>query len=115
MLRKGLNSLGVANDFFEIKHESRSNYVILDEKNQRHIKVNEPGPVIDEGELAAFVEWVSHTAQEGDYWVFCGSLPLEYPTDLCRINKGCESKGARACLDSSGEALRLGIEAQPYW
>ncbi|GEM_PF-17949 len=115
MLRKGLNSLGVANDFFEIKHESRSNYVILDEKNQRHIKVNEPGPVVDEGELAAFVEWVSQTAQEGDYWVFCGSLPPGVPTrTYAELIKAVKVRGARACLDSSGEALRLGIEAQPY-
>ena len=114
-LEDGLHALGIPTHFVAIANETRSTIFIAESVSERHIKVNEIGPTIQPAELDALLNRVADTVQPGDYWTLNGSLPPGVAADtyagLTGIIQGC---GAHACLDASGEALRLGCQARPY-
>jgi len=112
---KALQSFGIATDFDVIKGDTRTCVVVIEAESGKHVKVNEPGPIISDVEMERFSRHVRSLARQGDYWAFCGSLPPGIPKDFyARLIEIVQSKGARACLDASQEALRLGIQAKPF-
>ena len=114
-LEAGLHGLGIATDLTRIAGETRTNIVITEAESGRYVKVNEAGPAVQPAELAAFFDRVRATAQPGDVWALCGSLPLGTPPDFyARLIVSLQTRGAKALLDTSGEPLRLGLEACPY-
>jgi 1-phosphofructokinase family hexose kinase len=136
ILAGGLSLLEIQTDFTPIQEETRTNIVILEENGDqekqsgRHIKVNEPGPTISTHELDCFMSQVETLLAAGcsplgqEYihqtWVFSGSLPPGihpdiYATLIHRVQSACQPAfHARAILDASGDALRLGLLARPY-
>jgi len=115
MLTEGLQGLGIATDFVPIEGETRTNTVIEEAGSGRYIKVNEPGPAVTQEDLDALFAKVSSRAWAGSVWVFCGRLPPGAPADVyARLIAAVQDKGGLACLDTSGEALRLGCAAGPY-
>ncbi len=114
-LEAGLRSLGIAADFVRIDGETRTNTVIMEEGTGRHVKVNEPGPVVQQEDLDRLFEKVAQKASPGSTWVFCGSLPPGAPKDTYeRLVALVQTKGGQAILDSSGASLRSGCQAVPY-
>jgi 1-phosphofructokinase family hexose kinase len=114
-LEDGLHALGIPTRFTPVANETRSTVFIAESDSERHIKVNEIGPTIQAGELEALVKQVADTVQPGDYWTLNGSLPPGVAADVyARLIHLIQGRGARACLDTSGEALRLGCRARPY-
>ena len=114
MLEQGLRLLGVATAFTPINGETRTNTVVCEASSERHIKVNEPGPTVHPEEIERFFEQVSARAQPADIWVLAGSLPPGVPTAFyAQLIAVLREHGARAFLDASGEALRLGCAAAP--
>ncbi len=136
-IANGLLKLGIEIDFTSIQEETRTNIVILEEAETdsegpsgRHLKVNEPGPTITTAELDRFMSQVeTHLAagcsQPGlefirQTWIFSGSLPPGIPLDIYaslihHVQSACKPGfHARAVLDASGEALRLGLLSRPY-
>lgn len=115
LLRDELAALGVDTDFVWVEGETRTNVSIVSESNGRYVKVNEPGPVISAQAQAALIEKVQTLAQKGDWWVLAGSLPPGAPPTIYGQLIGViQAAGARAILDSSGGALKLGCEARPF-
>ena len=114
-LEDGLHALGIPSRFVAIANETRSTVFIAESGSERHIKVNEIGPTIQPAELDALLKLVAETVQPGDYWTLNGSLPPGVPTDVyARLIDLIQARRAFACLDTSGEALRLGCQAKPY-
>jgi 1-phosphofructokinase len=114
-INRGLNALGIQNYFIFVKGETRTNIVITELNSDKHIKVNEPGPIILEEDLEKLKLEISKRVTAGDYWLFCGNLPPGVPQDIYKILiQLVQDKGARAILDTSGEALKLGCLANPY-
>jgi 1-phosphofructokinase family hexose kinase len=129
-IQSGLRELEIETDFTFIQGETRTNTVILEEHTGRYIKVNEPGPDIQQQEVEALLDKVmshlpcSNEEKTPGYtkqtWVLSGSLPPGVPPDIYaslihRIQSSCSSSFiARAILDSSGEPFRLGLLARPY-
>jgi 1-phosphofructokinase family hexose kinase len=115
MLEDGLHALGISTRFVHIDAETRSTVFIAEAGSERHIKVNEIGPTIRSEERAAFFKLVEETVRLGDYWTLNGSLPPGIEPDIyARLIVLIQARGARACLDTSGEALRFGCKARPY-
>ena len=78
-------------------------------------KINEPGAAVSPADLAAMAALIERSAAVGDLWAFTGSLPPGAPSDFyARLITLVQARGGRAFLDSSGEALRQGLSAQPY-
>ena len=115
MLERGLGDLGIATDLLQIAGETRTNIVVTDAGAKRHIKVNEPGPAVQQEELAALLDRVREQVRSRDLWVLSGSLPPGVPpTIYAQLIDIIHGGGAIAFLDTSGEPLRLGCAARPF-
>ncbi len=114
-IQDGLTAEGFETIFIEVGGETRQNVTIVDEATGAYTKVNEPGATVEPADLAALRALIGQAAAEGDLWVFSGSLPPGAPADFyAQLITAVQGRGARAFLDSSGEALRLGLAARPY-
>ena len=111
----GLQRIGLETEFVEIAGETRTNVVVTNESASEHLKVNEPGPEIGPAEIAIFFERVRERVRSDDAWVLSGSLPPGVPPGFYgQLIELVQRAGARAVLDTSGEPLRLGCQAQPF-
>jgi len=114
-MREGLAVAGYDARFVEVPGETRQNLTLLDESTGVYTKINEPGAAVGPDQLAAFHSLVAELAAPGDLWAFCGSLPPGAPPDLyAGLVAAVQARGARAILDTSGEALRLGLAGRPF-
>lgn len=114
-LRSGLQALEIATDFVSISGETRTNISIVTEKHDHYIKVNEKGPLVDEAKQRELLDKIAALAQPGDWWVLAGSLPPAVPDSLyAQIIAILNEHQAISLLDTTGESLRLGCEAQPF-
>lgn len=115
VLSKGLTETGIQTDFVQIQGETRTNISAISDKNDGYIKINEPGPTVSADETQELLQKVKKLVQPEDWWVLAGSIPRGVPMDIYAqliqlINQG----GAKAVLDSSGEAFKIGCTAQPF-
>lgn len=114
LLHEGLSELGVETAFVWVEGETRTNVSIVNEKHDRYVKVNEPGPVIGAEAQEALLDKVRQLAQPDSWWVLAGSLPPGVPADYyAQIGDVVHAQGGRVVLDASGDALRAGCEAAP--
>ena len=114
LLRDGLESLGIQTDFVWVDGETRTNVSIV-EGNGRYVKVNEPGPTIAAADQEKLLAQIWQLAQLDDWWVLAGSLPPGVPATLyADIIAILHEAGAKAILDTSGEALEYGCGARPF-
>ncbi len=114
-LRDGLHALGVATDFVAISGETRTNVSIVTERHDHYLKVNEKGPLVSEANQQELLDKVASLAQAGDWWVLAGSVPPGVPASYyARIIKTLYQQKVFCILDTTGESLRQGCEAQPF-
>lgn len=115
MLEQGLVDLGITTDLVRISGQTRTNVVIIDTNAERQLKVNEAGPTVQPGELAALYGRIQEMLCPGDLWILSGSLPPGAPPDTyARLIDLVHDGGAKVLLDTSGEPLRLGCAAHPF-
>lgn len=94
--------------------ETRTNITLVDEKTGTYTKINEPGPWVNEHDIAGLLTRASATEPD-DIWVLSGSLPPGAPLNLyADMIRRVQGRGARAILDTSGAALREGAAARPF-
>jgi 1-phosphofructokinase family hexose kinase len=110
-----LTSEAILNDFVRIADESRTSTAVVDPTSSTYTEINEWGPHVEPAELEILVEKLHYLSRGADLVVFSGSLPRGvdegfYAEAIRELNR----RGVRAALDSEGEPLRRGIEAEPY-
>ncbi len=77
-------------------------------------KLNEPGPLLDEAEVAALGEALVQTASGSSWVVLAGSLPPGAPADLyAELTERLHHIGARVAVDAEGPLLRATLAAGP--
>lgn len=114
-IEAGLNALGIRTDFVQISGETRTNISIVSETERRHIKVNEPGPIVQPQEIRALRDRIAVLAAPDDWWVLSGSLPPGAPNTIyADLIDVLNAAGARVVLDASGAPLKAGCVAGPY-
>ena len=96
-----------------IRNKVRTNLTITDSHGLT-AKLNEHGPKLSKAEVSK-IEKATHAHLHGASWLMlCGSLPPGAPEDLyARIITFAHSKNVRTLLDTDGEALKLGLSANP--
>ena len=109
-----LTAEAILNDFVRIDDESRTSTAIVDPTGGSYTEVNEWGPHVSAEELEMLLEKLVYLSQGADYVVFSGSLPRGiddgfYAEAVRELNR----RGAQTVLDSEGEPLRLGVQAEP--
>jgi 1-phosphofructokinase family hexose kinase len=115
LLVEELTNEDILNDFVRIRGESRTSTAVLDPTSNVYTEINEWGPEISEDELDVLRDKLAYLSQGADYVVFAGSLPRGVdPGIYAELIREGNRRGLMTVLDSEGEALRLGIEAEPY-
>lgn len=113
LIGEAMEELGVECHFTKITGETRTSTNVLEE-NGRVTELLEPGPVISEKELRGFLKQFTGCLENCELAVLSGSLPGGVPEDIyAKLVELCHMAGCRVLLDSSGEALRRGIQAGP--
>jgi len=96
-----------------VRNDIRLNLTITD-RHGLTIKLNEIGPRLDRGEISS-VEGTVESQLAGASWLMlCGSLPPGVPSDFyAQLITRARRRNVRTLLDTDGEALAQGIEANP--
>jgi 1-phosphofructokinase family hexose kinase len=110
-----LTAEAILNDFVRIEDDSRTSTAIVDPAGGTYTEVNEWGPRVQPQELDMLLEKLVYLSRGADYVIFAGSLPrgIEdsfYAEAIRELNR----RGVLTALDSAGEALRLGSQAEPF-
>ena len=110
-----LTEESILNDFVRIRQESRTSTLVVDPTSGTQTEINEWGPKVSETELEMLLDKIRYLSRSAEAVVFAGSLPRgvadgfygEAARELAR-------RGVRVALDTEGEPLRLGLEAEPW-
>jgi 1-phosphofructokinase family hexose kinase len=110
-----LTAEAILNDFVRISDESRTSTAVVDPTDGSYTEINEWGPQVHPEELAMLMEKISYLGRAADLVVFAGTLPREvddlfYAETVRELNR----RNVRSVLDSEGQPLRLGVEAEPF-
>jgi 1-phosphofructokinase family hexose kinase len=110
-----LTNEGILNDFVRIREESRTSIAVLDPTSNAYTEINEWGPEVSEDELDMLREKLGYLAQRAEFVVLAGSLPRGVDRGIYReLVRDLARRQLLAVLDTEGEPLRLGVEAEPY-
>jgi len=110
-----LTEESILNDFVRIRDESRTSTAVVDPAGGSYTEINEWGPKVSGDEIEILLDKLRYLSRGAATVVFAGSLPrgvdegfyADAVRELTRL-------GARVVLDSEGEPLRRGIEAEPW-
>lgn len=104
---------GVQFDFIKITGEIRTNIVINDIGDGTQTVFSAHGPEIPANKLEDMIHTIEKI-ERPEFIVISGSLPTGvHPEIYRRIIEIAKNRGARAVLDTDGDALKIGIQAFP--
>jgi 1-phosphofructokinase family hexose kinase len=110
-----LTSEAILNDFVRIADESRTSTAVVDPTAATYTEINEWGPRVEPDELAMLLEKISYLARGADMVVFAGTLPRDVDESFyAEAIRDLNRRHVRAVLDSEGQPLRRGVEAEPF-
>lgn len=112
-LEELLEEDGIAHTFTHVKGETRSCINILDER-YGSTEYLEPGCTIEEEEEKEFLAQFARLAEESSVITISGSLPKGVRRDIYGVMVGiAKDAGKKVILDTSGDALKEGLQAAP--
>ena len=110
-----LTEESILNDFVRIRQESRTSTLVVDPTSGTQTEINEWGPKVSETELEMLLDKVRYLSRSAEAVVFAGSLPRGVADGFyADAARELARRGARVALDTEGEPLRLGLEAEPW-
>ena len=105
---------GFADEFVRVAGETRSN-IKLAEAGGQVTDINGPGLAVSDAHRSELLERIKRLAPTHELVVVAGSLPRgvdnQWFVELLNLLK---QTGARVALDTSGSALRAGLETAPW-
>jgi len=114
LLADGLSRENIEHDFTTVADETRINTTIRDPETGLEVHLVEPGSRISERDWQRFVETYERHLKDASWVALCGSLPPGAPTDsYAQLIQLAHKHDIPCALDTSGDALRKGIEAVP--
>jgi 1-phosphofructokinase/tagatose 6-phosphate kinase len=110
-----LTEEAILNDFVRIDDEARTSTAVVDPTSGEFTEVLDWGPLVQPSELEVLLEKVDYLARGASMVVFAGSLPRGIEDDFyAEAIRDLNRHGVLTVLDSEGEPLRLGLEAEPF-
>jgi 1-phosphofructokinase family hexose kinase len=110
-----LTNEAILNDFVHIEGESRTSTAVVDPTGGTYTEINEWGPAVHEEELEMLLEKLRYLTQGSELVVFAGSLPRDVADDFyAEATRDLARRHVLVALDTDGEPLRLGVEAEPF-
>jgi 1-phosphofructokinase/tagatose 6-phosphate kinase len=112
---EGLTNEAILNDFVRIEGESRTSTAVVDPADGTYTEINEWGPAVRPEELAMLLEKLRYLTQGAELVVFAGSLPRSVGDEFyAEVTHELAKRHTHAVLDTEGEPLVLGVEAEPF-
>jgi 1-phosphofructokinase family hexose kinase len=109
-----LTSEAILNDFVRIEDESRTSTAVVDPTAPSYTEINEWGPAVRPEELEMLRDKLDYLAQGADAAVFAGSLPRDVDEGFYgEVIRDLNRAGVKTVLDSEGQPLVLGVQAEP--
>lgn len=103
----------IENDFIEVSGETRTNTKVFEESGEL-TELNEPGPIVEEKDVAALLEKLETYAGKDTLFVLAGSVPQGVGKDIYqKIIEVVHAKGAKVLLDADGELFVNALGARP--
>jgi tagatose 6-phosphate kinase len=114
---RGLDKEGIRHDFISASSgESRLCLNIIAADTNQSTEILEPGPKISKSDYEAAVNKVLDLGMASHIVVLSGSLPAGLPANTYQtLITHLTAQNALAFLDTSGEALKQGIDAKPFF
>ncbi len=113
-VRSALAAAKVPAVFADVAGETRRTFAVVDRGRAQTAIFNEPGPLVTSAEYAGFVGTYAEALARSSAVVLSGSLPPGLPADAyAELITMAAAADVPALLDTSGEALRLGVAAGP--
>ena len=110
-----LTTEAILNDFVRIADESRTSTAVIDPMANSYTEINEQGPHVQPDELDFLMEKLHYLSRSADLVVFAGSLPRGVEDDFyAEAIRDLNRRQVQTVLDSEGQPLRLGSEAEPF-
>jgi 1-phosphofructokinase family hexose kinase len=110
-----LTGEAILNDFVRIADESRTSTLVIDPTGGTATEIYEWGPHVGDEALTMLLEKIAYLARAADLVAFCGSLPRGVdPGFYGEAIRELSRRRVRSVLDSDGEPLRRGVEAEPW-
>ena len=110
-----LTEEAILNDFVRIEAESRTSTAVVDPTGGTYTEINEWGPAVRPEELEILLEKLRYLTQDAELVVFAGSLPRGVDSDFyADAVRELAKRHVPASLDTEGEPLRRGVEAEPF-
>ncbi|HGM5582729.1 TPA: 1-phosphofructokinase [Pseudomonas putida] len=105
---------GFDDGFVHVPGETRTNIKLV-EADGRVTDVNGLGPQVDAAAQAELLEYLAQRAAGHDMVVVAGSLPRGVSAQWFRLLLDqLVKQGLKVALDTSGEALRAGLQSKPW-
>jgi 1-phosphofructokinase family hexose kinase len=110
-----LTGESILNDFVRIGDESRTSTAVVDPTSGSYTEINEWGPDVKPEELQMLLEKLHYLSRDADFVVIAGSLPRGVDAGFyAELIRDLNRRQVLTVLDSEGEPLRLGLEAEPF-
>lgn len=115
-IEASLREEGIETAFIHTPLEARTCLSIVDPVNHTLTEIYEKGRPVAEADMQAFSRLYQEWLGRVELVTLCGSLPAGVPPRLfADLALRAREAGVRAVLDTSGEALKLGVaEGRPY-
>jgi 6-phosphofructokinase 2 len=115
LLRELVDATGIDHEPLPIGGRTRQNLTVSESSTDYQYRFVVPGPELGNEEWERPLQRLAALAPPPRYVVASGSLPPAVPEDFyARVASVARGIGARTILDTSGTALRRGIESGVY-
>ena len=114
-IRQACTQLDIVDRHVSIDEETRVCMIVVDRSTRLSTVINEPGPMIDRQDEDRLTRSVVTRCRPGDVVVMAGSLAVGMGADFyARLVSDVQAIGARAVVDTSGEALEAALKSAPW-
>ncbi|GAA0122280.1 MAG: 1-phosphofructokinase [Clostridium argentinense] len=113
-IREKLNEMNIEHKFLSIDGETRSCLAIISDDGSQ-TEILESGPLILEKDMDGFYNLYKELIEDEEIICISGSMPKDIDIDTYKnLIEIANKEGKKVLLDTSGEALKKGMEGKPY-
>jgi tagatose 6-phosphate kinase len=109
-----LETLGISPDLVSIPGSTRINVTLAETAAGQSTHINSAASAVPSSAGNDIERFFKTNMERGDVCVLSGSIPKGIETDFYKkLIRVCKDKGAFVFLDTTGEALKIGVRAKP--